>query len=145
MIATGCHKMSSIYHIHTEAEMLKVREHSELLSAEYLARCLEPGNVCHPITKRATPERQRKETLYTRHRDTVEPMMENMIGKLHSKHSTLMQSIRLLSVTRGIAPIAQLVSALDLVTSSVQVEGLILTAGKGLSLKNLNVIIRAIN
>ena len=41
--------------------------------------------------------------------------------------------------------IAQLVSALDLVTSSVQVEGSILTAGKRLSLKNLNVIIRAIN
>ena len=44
-----------------------------------------------------------------------------------------------------VAPIAQLVSALDLVTSSVQVEGSILTAGKRLILKNLNVIIRAIN
>ena len=43
-IATGCHKMSSINHLHTEAEMLKVREYSELLSAQYLARCLEPGN-----------------------------------------------------------------------------------------------------
>ena len=73
-IATGCHKMSSIYHLHTEAEMLKVKEHSELLSAQYLARCLEPGNVCHPIT-RPIPERQMKETLYTRHRNTVEPMM----------------------------------------------------------------------
>ena len=47
--------------------------------------------------------------------------------------------------TAYIAPIAQLVSELDLVTSSVQVEGSILTAGKRLSLKNLNVIIRAIN
>ena len=74
-IATGCHKMSSIDHLHTEAEMLKVKEHSELLSAQYLARCLEPGNVCHPITTRAIPERQMKETLYTRHRNTVEPMM----------------------------------------------------------------------
>ena len=52
--------MSSIDHLHTEAELLKVREHSELLSAQYLARCLEPGN--HPITTRATPERQMKET-----------------------------------------------------------------------------------
>ena len=74
-IATGCHKMSSIDHLHTEAEMLKVREHSELLSAQYLARCLEPGNVCHPITTRTIPERQMKQTLYTRHRNTVEPMM----------------------------------------------------------------------
>ena len=74
-ITKGCHKMSSIDHLHTEAEMLKVREHSELLSAQYLARCLELGNVCHPITTMAIPERQMKETLYTRHRNTVDPMM----------------------------------------------------------------------
>ena len=77
-IATGCHKMSSIVHLHTESEMLKVK-HSDLLTAQYLARCLEPGNVCHPITTRATPERQMKETLYTRHRNTVEPMMVKKI------------------------------------------------------------------
>ena len=100
-ISTGCHKMSSIDHLHTEAEMLKVKEHSELLSAQYLARCLEPGNVCHPITTRAISERQMKETLYTRHQNTVEPMMVKMLGKLHSKHSTLQQSLKLFSVTRG--------------------------------------------
>ena len=55
--------------------MLKVREHSELLSAQYFARCLEPGNICHPIRPRATPERQMKETLYTIHQDIVEPMI----------------------------------------------------------------------
>ena len=36
-IATRCHKMSSIDHTPAEDEMLKVREHSELLSAPYLA------------------------------------------------------------------------------------------------------------
>ena len=41
-------------------------------------------------------------------------------------------------------PIAQLVSALDF-NFERAVEGSILTAGKRLSLKNLNVIIRAIN
>ena len=95
-IATGCHKMSSIDHLHTEAEMLKVKEHSELLSAQYLARCLEPGNVCHPITTRATPERQMKETLYTRHRNTVEPMIVK-----NDRKATLQQSLKLFSVTRG--------------------------------------------
>ena len=97
-IATGCHKMSSIDHLQTEAEMLKVKEHSELLSPQYLARCLLPGNACHPITTSAIPERQMKETLYTRHRNTVEPMMVKMIGNLHSKHSTLQQSLKLFSV-----------------------------------------------
>ena len=70
-IATGCHKMSSVDHIHVEAKMLKVREHSELLSAQYLSRCQEPGNVCHSITRRETPSRRMKETLFTRHRNTV--------------------------------------------------------------------------
>ena len=39
-IATGCHKMFIVDFLHVEAEMLKVKEHSELLSAQYLARCL---------------------------------------------------------------------------------------------------------
>ena len=44
-ISTGCHKMASVDHLHAEANVLKVKEHSELLSAQYLARCLEPENV----------------------------------------------------------------------------------------------------
>ena len=51
-ISTGCHKMSSVDHLHAEANMLKVKEHSELLSAQYLTRCLEPGNVNFSITTR---------------------------------------------------------------------------------------------
>ena len=74
-IATSCHKMSSVDHIHVEAKMMKVTEHSELLSAQYLARYLEPGNVCHSITTRETPKRRMKETLFTRRHNTVEPMM----------------------------------------------------------------------
>ena len=67
--------MSSVDHLHVEVKMLKVMEHSEILSAQYLARCLEPGNVCHSITTRETPKRRIKDTLFTRHRNTVEPMM----------------------------------------------------------------------
>ena len=85
-IATGWHKMSSIDHLHIEAEMMKVKEHSELLSAQYLARSLEPGNVCHPITTRATPERQMKEIRYTRHRNTDG---KKMIGKLQARSGRL--------------------------------------------------------
>ena len=74
-IVTCCHKMSGVDHLHIEAKVLKVREHSELLFAQYLARCLEPSNVSNSITTRDTPKRRRKETLFTRHRSTVEPMI----------------------------------------------------------------------
>ena len=88
-IATGCHKMSSVDHLHVEVKMLKVREHSELLFVQYLARCLEPGNVFHPITTRETPKRRMKETLFTRHRNTVELMMlaNNRKATLQAIHS----------------------------------------------------------
>ena len=81
--------MSSVDHLHVEAKMLKVKEHSELLSAQYLARCLEPGNVCHSITTRETPKRRIKKTLFTRHRTMVEPMMlaNNRKATLQSIHS----------------------------------------------------------
>ena len=83
------HKMSSVDHLHLEAKMLKVREHSELLSAQYLARCLEAGNVCHFIITRETPKRWMKETLFTRHRNIVEPMMlaNNRKATLQAIHS----------------------------------------------------------
>ena len=73
--------MSSVDHLHEDSKMLKVREHLELISAQYLARCLGPGNVCHSITTRETPKRRMKETLFTRHRNTVEPMMLADNGK----------------------------------------------------------------
>ena len=67
--------MFSVNHLHLEADILKAREHSELLSAQYMAGCLDLGNVSHSITTRDTPKRQMKETLFTRHHNTVEPMM----------------------------------------------------------------------
>ena len=88
-IATGCHKMSSVDHLNIEAKMLKVREHSKLLSAQYLARCLEPGNVCHSITTREPHKRRMKQTLFTRRRNIVEPIMlaNNRKATLQAIHS----------------------------------------------------------
>ena len=57
-IATGCLKMSSIDHIHTEAEILNVRQHSELLSAQYLARCEVPEMYVSP-SQQGLPLRDR--------------------------------------------------------------------------------------
>ena len=42
--------MSGVDHLHIEAKVLKVSEHFELLSAQYLSRCLEPGNVSNAFT-----------------------------------------------------------------------------------------------
>ena len=86
LTVTRC-PVSTTYHI--ETKMLKVREHSELLSAQYLARCQEPGNVCYSITTTETSKRRMNETLFTRHHNTVEPMVlpDNRKATLQSIHT----------------------------------------------------------
>ena len=74
-IATGSHKMSSIDHLHNENEMLTVKQHSEILSAQYLVQCLDLDHVCHNIPTMDDPLRQMKHNLHTRHYPTVQPML----------------------------------------------------------------------
>ena len=74
-ITTGSHKMSSIDHLLNETEMLTVKQHSDLLSAQYLVQCLDPDHVCHNITTMDDPPHQMKHTLHTRHYPTVQPLL----------------------------------------------------------------------
>ena len=94
-IATGSHKMSSIDHLHNETEMLTVKQHSDLLSAQYLVQCLDPDYVCRNITTMDDPPRQMKHTLHTRHYPTAQPMMAA------TKKETL-QAVHTEAVTRAI-------------------------------------------
>ena len=48
--ATGTHKITSIDHLHQASLTLKVKDHSDMLSAQYLVNCLEEDHVCHGIT-----------------------------------------------------------------------------------------------
>ena len=48
--ATWAHKMASIDHLHLESLTLRVKDHSDMLSAQYLVNCLEEIHVCHGIT-----------------------------------------------------------------------------------------------
>ena len=75
-IITGSHKMSSIDHLHSETKMLLVKDLT-LLSAQYLVYCIDTENVCHPITTMDHPPREMKETLFTRHNQTVVPLLAN--------------------------------------------------------------------
>ena len=65
-IATGCHMMSKIDHLHTEARILKVKEHLEMLCAQFLASCLHPLHPSYPIVTADSGPRRKKETLQTR-------------------------------------------------------------------------------
>ena len=48
--ATGAHMMASIDHLHQESLTLRVKDHSDMFSAQYLVNCLEEDHVSHDIT-----------------------------------------------------------------------------------------------
>ena len=48
--ATGAHKMTSIDHLHQESLTLRVKDHSDMLSVQYLVNCLEEDHGSHGIT-----------------------------------------------------------------------------------------------
>ena len=69
--ATEAHKMESVVHLHQESLTLKVKDHSDMLSAQYLVNCLEEDHVCHGITTQEPIPRSMKETFLSRHHSTV--------------------------------------------------------------------------
>ena len=58
--ATGAHKMASIDHLNQESLTMRVNDHSDMLSAQYLVNCVEEDHVSHGIT--IQEPRQMKET-----------------------------------------------------------------------------------
>ena len=73
--ATGAHKMASIDHLHQESLTLRVKDHSDMLSAQYLVNCLEEDLVSHGITIQEPRPIPMKETLHSRHHSTVLPSL----------------------------------------------------------------------
>ena len=86
--ATGAHKTSSIDHLHQESLTLKVNDHSDMLSAQYLVNRLEEDHVCHGITTQEPIPRPMKETFHSRHNSTVLPRLcasrKESIRNLHT-------------------------------------------------------------
>ena len=69
--------------------MLQVEDHLNLLSVQYLVYCLDTENVCHHITLMDHPPREMKETLFTRHSQTVLPLMAiTMKDTLQATHTS---------------------------------------------------------
>ena len=72
---TGAHKMTSIDHLHQESFKLRVKDHPDMLSAQYLVNCLEEDHVSHGITIQEPRPRPMRETIHSRHHSTVLPRL----------------------------------------------------------------------
>ena len=102
-ISTGAHKMSSIDYLHCEAQMLKVTEHSDLLSAQYLAKCLDHENVCHNITTLHQPPRMMKHTLHSKHHTTIALLLTDTTKEsLRAVHTAAVSKSRRKQTANGV-------------------------------------------
>ena len=65
-LATGCLMMSPIDHLHTEAKIMKVEEHLQMICAQFLTTCLQPQHPSFPIVTDDSGPRNKKRTLQSR-------------------------------------------------------------------------------
>ena len=75
-LSTGCHLASSVEHLHAEVEELPVDDHLRLLSAQYLARSLQPHHVNFEFASLDQGPRALKDTLRSKCLDDVAPYLE---------------------------------------------------------------------
>ena len=75
-LALGCHTTASVSHVHAEAKELLVKDHLELLSAQFLARCLKPSHASYEVATRDVGRRQMKETLRSKVLHRVQPYLD---------------------------------------------------------------------
>ena len=74
-LCLGCHSASSVDHLHREAKELLVGEHLKLLSAQFLARCLQPHHPSHRVACLPPGPRPMKHTLRSKVLPLVEPYL----------------------------------------------------------------------
>ena len=84
-------RTASIDPLHQESLTLRVKDHSDMLSAQYLVNCLEKDHVSHGIT--IQEPRPMKETHHTRHHSTVLPRLgSNRMESLQNLHTYAVDS-----------------------------------------------------
>ena len=70
-IATGCHLMSDIDHLHQETKIMKVRPHCEMLSKQYLLATQKLDHPNRVALNGRPPPRQMKATLQSKFGGTI--------------------------------------------------------------------------
>ena len=91
--ATRAHKMASIDHLHQESLTLRIKDHPDMLFAQYHVNSPEEDHVSHGIIIQEPRPRPMKETLHSRHHSTVlHRLGSNRMGSLQILHTHAVDS-----------------------------------------------------
>ena len=88
-VATGCHRMAPVAHLHREALMLPVDDTLQLLCKQYLASAMVPEHPCHATVTSCSGPRSIRHTLQSRFLPSIQQFLVNNTIPLDSKKTTL--------------------------------------------------------
>ena len=77
-VATGCHKMANIDHLHDETKVMKVKDHCEMITKQFLLSTQKPGHPNHTDLYRPPPPRQMKQTITSKFAAVLKPIARNL-------------------------------------------------------------------
>ena len=81
-LVTGSHKMASESHLHNESKLLRVQEHLNMLSAQYLASALRVNHPAHEPVSCPAQRREKKKTLQSRfHADVAPHLVDGILPR----------------------------------------------------------------
>ena len=77
--ATGCIKMTGVGHLTSETNLLPIRTHTDMISAQFAASCYSTDHPCHDQTIRPTRGRLKKkyQSLFDKHKPYIENLRNN--------------------------------------------------------------------
>lgn len=103
---TGCHQMASIDHLHQEARILPIRQHSNMLAAQFALSCHLEGHPCRSLTTAPPPPRQMKHTIFSKFERTLaEHLCTNPLAPGDYKRGlTELHTTAISDAVRGYAP-----------------------------------------
>ena len=102
-IATGCHKMSAIDHLHQESKVLPLKHHSDMLSKQFTAQFFHHNHPGNKFLHQPPPPRNMKQTLLI-HEAAVHDLLQSdmsikqAMASIHT--TTVAETIRTLAPNR---------------------------------------------
>ena len=88
-IATGCHKMSAVSHLHQETQLLPVDIHLGLLCRQFLASALQPNHPSHAVVTRPVPPPRRRTVRLKKPPQTLRGMFLQDLGPFLEPDGTI--------------------------------------------------------
>ena len=76
-LATGCHKMASWQHLHSEVKILPVLDHAQMTSTQFLASTMRPTHPSHQTVNSPAGPRAMKRTLKSAYIGHLSPHLES--------------------------------------------------------------------